>query len=384
MSYTENHDWQVVKNRKRARVTYTNDKPNSAITHNQYEVLSTQPINNETSDLDLTASIEKKIPKPPPIYVYGVVDFKKMLNNFAVAVPEETYHCTSLPNNTVKINMSSPDTYRTLIRHLNKEKIVHHTYQMRQDRAYRVVIRNLHHSFSVEDIKDDLQSKGHKVRNIMNIRHRETKEPLPLFYVDLEPNLNNKEIYNISSIGNAIIKIEPPHKKNGIVQCTRCQLYGHTKTYCTRPFTCVRCGGNHNSTQCQKPRSTPAKCALCKKDHPANYKGCQIYRDLINIKNKANTTPAREVRVRSHTPQTRPPSARHDGQNPLYADIVRERNTSADIAKERNTCPSDNLGEQLNTFLAEFKVIFTQLLNQNNMILNLLSTLINNRTTNGH
>jgi hypothetical protein len=120
ISYTENHDWQVVKNRKRA-LTYNNNKLNSAITHHQYEVLSIQPTNNETSDLGLTTSTEK-IPKPPPIYVYGVVDFKKMLNNFATAVPEETYRCTSLPNNTVKINMPSPDTYRSLIRHLNKEK----------------------------------------------------------------------------------------------------------------------------------------------------------------------------------------------------------------------------------------------------------------------
>jgi hypothetical protein len=208
----------------------------------------------------------------------------------------------------------------------------------------------------------------------MNIRHRVSRELLSLFYVDLEPNANNKEIYSIGSIGNAIIKIEPPHKKNGIVQCTRCQLYGHTKTYCTRPFACVRCGGNHNSTQCQKPRSTPAKCALCEKDHPANYKGCQIYRDLINIKNKVNAPPARQVRERLHAHETRPLSVRQEGQSPSYADIVRER----------NTCSSDNIGEQLNMFLAEFKAMFTQLLNQNSMILNMLSTLINNQTTNGH
>jgi hypothetical protein len=213
ISHNDNHDWQVVKNRKRARVTYNNSNTLiPATTHNQYEVLSNQATNNETPGNN-SSTVTEKIPKPPPIYVYGVIDFKKMLDNFTTAVPEETYRCTSLPNDTIKINTSSPDTYRTLVRHLNQEKIVHHTYQMRQDRAYRVVIRNLHYSVPVEDIKEELQSKGHKVRNIMNIRHRVSKEPLPLFYVDLEPNQNNKEIYSICSIGNAIIKIEPPHKK---------------------------------------------------------------------------------------------------------------------------------------------------------------------------
>jgi hypothetical protein len=27
----------------------------------------------------------------------------------------------------------------------------------------------------------------------------------------------------------------------------------------------------------------PAKCALCKGDHPSNYKGCQVYKDLQNF-----------------------------------------------------------------------------------------------------
>lgn len=30
---------------------------------------------------------------------------------------------------------------------------------------------------------------------------------------------------------------------------------------------------------------TPATCALCNGNHPANYKGCTIYKDLINLRN---------------------------------------------------------------------------------------------------
>jgi hypothetical protein len=383
MIQTDNHDWQVVKTRKRARVTYSTGIPNTPVTQNHYEALSHLPTTDGTPDPGSPAPTDKT-PKPPPIYVYGVVDFKKMLDNFATAVPEETYRCTSLPNDTIKISTLAPETYRTLIRHLNQENIVHHTYQMRQDRAYRVVIRNLHYSVPVEDIRDDLQSKGHKIRNIINIRHRISKEPLSLFYVDLEPQPNNKDIYNISSIGNTIIKIEPPHKKTSIVQCTRCQLYGHTKTYCTRPFACVRCGGNHHTTQCQKPRSTPATCALCQKDHPANYKGCQVYRDLINIKNRGSAPQERQDRERFRTPQTPPRGDRQDRPSPLYADVIRARSPPPNTAREYNISSTDSLGTQLQTFLAEFKAMFTQLINQNSMILTMLSTLINNQTMNGH
>ena len=43
--------------------------------------------------------------------------------------------------------------------------------------------------------------------------------------------------------------------------------------------------GNHMTTECQKPKKTPAKCALCSGQHTPNYKGCTVYRDLQNAKN---------------------------------------------------------------------------------------------------
>jgi hypothetical protein len=43
----------------------------------------------------------------------------------------------------------------------------------------------------------ELDKKGHKVRNMINVKHRISKEPLPLYFVDLEPKNNNKEIFNL-------------------------------------------------------------------------------------------------------------------------------------------------------------------------------------------
>ena len=84
---------------------------------------------------------------------------------------------------------------------------------MKQDRAYRVVIRNLHYSIPIDEIKEELQKKGHAVRNILNIRHKVNKYPLSMFYVDLEPKENNTEIYNLQCPNNMKINVEPPYKK---------------------------------------------------------------------------------------------------------------------------------------------------------------------------
>jgi hypothetical protein len=119
-----------------------------------------------------------------------------MVDNFSQVVEEETYYSRTLPNDTIKITTYTIDTYRKLVRHLKEEKIVHHTYQIKEERSYRVVIRHLHHSVPTEDIKDELEKNGHKVRNITNIKHRLSKEPLSLFFVNLQPQKNNKEIFN--------------------------------------------------------------------------------------------------------------------------------------------------------------------------------------------
>ncbi|CAH1115455.1 unnamed protein product [Psylliodes chrysocephalus] len=119
-----------------------------------------------------------------------------MVEYLANTLKEEQYHCKSLSNDTIKINVSTPDTYRKLIKQLQDDKVVYHTYQVKQDKAYRVVIRNLHYSIPTAEISEALK-KGHTVQNILNIKHRKTKEHLPLFFIDLESKENNKNIFDV-------------------------------------------------------------------------------------------------------------------------------------------------------------------------------------------
>lgn len=49
---------------------------------------------------------------------------------------------------------------------------------MKKDRAFRVVLRHLHHTTDLEELRKELKIKGLEVRNIYNIRHRVFKKPL--------------------------------------------------------------------------------------------------------------------------------------------------------------------------------------------------------------
>ena len=65
----------------------------------------------------------------------------------------------------------------------------------------------------------------------------------------------------------------------------------YTRTYCNKPYACVKCGGPHNSSDCVKQKETPAKFALCGGNNPAKYRGCEHYHNIIKGNNPHRTPP---------------------------------------------------------------------------------------------
>jgi hypothetical protein len=139
-----------------------------------------------------------------------------MIAHLSAIIEEEEYHCKVISSYTIKIHVTTPESYRKLIKQLRDDKIIHHTYQMKQERAHKIVIRNIHYSTPTTQIAAELEKQGHKVRNMLNVKHRITKEPLSLFFIDLEPNENNKYIYDMKFLCNMKIILEAPWQKKNI------------------------------------------------------------------------------------------------------------------------------------------------------------------------
>jgi hypothetical protein len=130
-----------------------------------------------------------------------------MIKSIEKDINKEDYQL-KIKNNQVKILPTNPDSYRKLIKLLKTLNAKFLTYQLKQERPFRVVLRNIHHSANLDELKYELQNLGHEVTKISNIRHRITKNPLSLFFVVLKQKPNNKEIYNINRLMNSIIKLE--------------------------------------------------------------------------------------------------------------------------------------------------------------------------------
>jgi len=70
-------------------------------------------------------------------------------------------------------------------------------------------------------------------------------------------------IYNLQYLLHRRINVEEPYKRNGPVQCTNCQEYGHTRAYCSLRTVCVACGDFHKSANCPANKEDPKKKKCC-------------------------------------------------------------------------------------------------------------------------
>lgn len=269
-------------------------------TNNPFQPLQT--IQNEEMD----TSPAPKIKRPPPIFIQNLTNYKLLVSQLTNKLGNTNFTCLNRLTET-KIITETSDDYRSTVKYLEEIKAQFHTYQLREERAFRVVIRNLHHSTPTDVIKEELTKLGYKVRHVTNVvNHRRqadntiAKVPLPLFYVDLEQDPTSQNIYTLEKLYHTKVRVEKPFQKREIIQCSRCQKYGHTKGYCHYAPRCIKCGKEHSSYECTKPRDIPATCALCSQPHPANYKGCQVYQELkhrrappqMNMGHRQPTQPA--------------------------------------------------------------------------------------------
>lgn len=243
---------------------------------------------------------EKKTPNPPlppPINVSNVNNYKQF-REFTLAVAASAkFKATSA--NDMKITVQNEDEYRKLKNLLEVEsseggkfpELVYHTYQLKTEKNFRVVIRGLPHTCESQEITVELKELGHEPIKVLNIfkkiKNHEGKKIIknfPLFMLELNQKENNKEIFDLKYLLHCKISVEAPRQVKTIPQCLNCQQLGHTKNFCKRQSVCVKCAGKHSSVACTKKPNVTPKCALCQNEgHTANYKGCPVYQKKSKV-----------------------------------------------------------------------------------------------------
>lgn len=365
-SKTNDEEWQMVQNKKRARTspeqhfklkqTRIDNYWLSTPTANKFNVLINEDAETEE------AQKQKQEEKPPPIFIAGVKNIQP-LNQLLNTIAKDKHLIRVLNEEQVKVQAQTNEIYDNIVKALDEKQTEYHTYRKKQDKPFRVVIRHIHPTVDIQEIKKEIESQGHIVLQITNILQRTTKKPLPLFFVDLKMQENNKDIYKMEYLFNAKIDVEAPRLKRELAQCTRCQRYGHTKNFCYHQYRCVKCALNHPTADCpRKIRSDLVKCVLCGNNHPANYRGCSVHKKLqearfptLRKKESPNQLQNQQLPVAATNKSTT--------QRPTYAQIVSTNQQEIPTVTQTND-------------IQELKNMMKGLMEQMSTMLNLLTTLV--------
>ena len=347
---------------------------NPTSTNNAFKVLENkqetdEEINGHLSETDNTGN-KQKPQKSPPIFVSGVENICP-LKTLLDSIVKNEYTLKVLSNNEVKIQPHSSEKYLPIIEELKRKNTEFYTYQRKQDKGYKVVLRNMHPTVDTNELKSEIEKFEHKVIRIANIKQRITHKALPLFFIEIESKENNKKIYEINKLLNLIVSFEPPRKKRDIPQCMKCQDYGHTKNYCHKNPVCVKCAQNHLTALCPiKGKIQEVKCVNCNGNHPASYKGCIVRKQLQQKLFPTLRTKRFDVNINSHENQIQNNNVR---SNVSYAQAV--NGNVNDVLEESKQTQVQMHSSTTNNSSMEGMMI--KLMNRMDTMLNLLTTLIN-------
>lgn len=224
--------------------------------------------------------------KPPPIYLRER-NTNALVKKLTELIGTNNFHVIPLLKGNIhetKIQIYAEKNYRLVVTNFDSSKRSYYTYQLKSSKGLSVVIKGIESDVDPDEIKEALGEAGFIAKSVFNIKNKE-KRPQPLFRIDLEPESKKLKkgtthpIYDLRYLLHRRITVEEPRPRSGPVQCSNCQEYGHTKSYCTLRSVCVVCGEFHSTSECTSNKSDTSvkKCSNCGGPHTANYRGCPVY-----------------------------------------------------------------------------------------------------------
>lgn len=336
---TRETDW-IVKKSKNNRSKKRKAESSPEVVEVEEETPSCSKQSNQTGVGTLGGTTLRNV-KPPPIMISGIKEYN-LLHQTVRSLAKKEFSIKLLNNDVYKINASDSTDYRNITAKLSANKSTWYTYQDKQTRPINVMARNLHHSCPPTEIVDDLKQQGFKILNAVNKLQWKTKKPLNLFMLSFDSSEDAKKIHGIRSILNCIVKIEPIRASPLIPQCKNCQAFGHTKNYCSKQVRCVKCGGRHTPETCQLKKTDQPKCCNCGENHPANYRGCAVAKELQKIRDQRKKDlrgPTNELPKNLTTKST----SSHSPSEILKSQAIPQMSCSyAQVTKTGNPSPAPN------------------------------------------
>lgn len=224
----------------------------------------------------------KEKPPPPLVFTSSLRDSHKALIS-RIQQSTKYFHVVHRQEDTAIYFDVDKDKQDFINKNSNQYDMYTYSNRTKQTRAF--VVRGMPTDCTAEDIKIELLELGQKVDKTYLLK----KTKYPLFMVVLEDKVTPAQLNkNCQYLSHAKVRWEWYKTTKRLTQCRRCQRWGHAAGSClARSPRCLKCAQPHETRACQKTPDTPASCANCTLDHPANFNGCAAYQNYKAARERA-------------------------------------------------------------------------------------------------
>lgn len=230
----------------------------------------------EVGDKTRTAEVAVKTVRPPPIVVHGQFDGVADINKMLKAKLSGSFHWRNTPN-SMGLYLTNKEDWVMCKQMLQENGVEFHTFSLKEEKNHAFVLRGLHQDVDPLDIRRELVEQGTPVKEVY--RMKGTRFPAYLVVTTAEITL--KKVEAIRFIQYTKIKWERHFNSKYIIQCHRCQAWGHATSNCHAAPSCLKCAASHLTRDCVKDPKLLAKCVNCGGAHPANNTTCNAYQKKL-------------------------------------------------------------------------------------------------------
>ena len=220
-------------------------------------------------------------PQPPPgvgkaripsIILDSCVASESFLNEFRKRY-SPVYIEAKWRGNKIHVYAEDSQTHRNLSTFAERTQQKYTVYRLEEDKPKKYVIRNIPPYTEEVKVYDALVDLKYSVESVVQMTKNRKTVKLPLYLVTLRKEGNQENIMNMKTLMLYRVRVEP-YKPRGILQCYRCQEFGHSSKVCKRDPACLHCAERHDTRSCENKTTNTPRCANCKGKHKAFDRDC--------------------------------------------------------------------------------------------------------------
>ena len=196
---------------------------------------------------------KSKEPKVPKIYIPPITIFNQTRSQVEEFLNAQgvTQYSLKILRHGIQLYCSVVDDFKKVRAEISKHSMDNYSHDLKEERLFKVALKGLH-LMETKDLQSELVAVGLAPVNIRAIVPKNPRYANDVVYVvDFKAGtIKFNELLKKRVVYHTVVQWEPYRRKEGVVQCTRCQRPGHGARNCNMPPRCCLCGENHETLKC--------------------------------------------------------------------------------------------------------------------------------------